>query len=349
MSVPKKIWIGAVSGAVGIHLGAAILMLSDPPQPGAQNFGVQGIEIGLGPAGGLAGEQVEMVENLTEPEAVEEVEQAEEQDVVEEQPVEEVPEPIEPIEEVVPEPEPELEPIEPPDILPEPEPEPVEEVVEPEVAEIIAELAAVEEIAEEEPMPDPPAPEIVEEIPQIVKKVTAVPRRKPRPPRPTPPEPPKPPLPKPEPTPVPAIPEPAPTPAPAPAPKPTPQASLQGNQGITGEGNTQNIGTGTEASAGGAPGVMSDYTAYLQAWLERHKEYPRRARLRRQQGTAILHFEVNRNGTVLSYEIRESSGYRLLDDEVAKMIKRAQPLPKFPVEMARATLKILVPINFAIH
>ena len=349
MTMPKKIWIGAVGGAMGVHLGIAALMLADPPESGAQNVGIQGIEIGLGAAGGLAGEQTESAEFVNEAKETEQVEEKEDIEEITEPPeappVEQVTETIEPTEtqESVPEP------VEIPDILP----EPAQEVIAPEPPEIIAELAAVEDIADEVPVTEPPAPEIIEDLPEIIQKVTSVPRRKPQPPRPIPPEPP--PLPEPEPE-----PEPEPTPVSAPAPvvadpgpapvaPPAPQASLQGSRGVTGAGTTQNIGSGTHASAGGSPGMMRDYTAYLQAWLERHKEYPRRARLRRQQGTAILHFEVNRDGIVLSYEIRESSGYRLLDDEVAKMIKRAQPLPKFPVEMARASLNILVPVSFAIQ
>ena len=337
MSIPKKIWLGALGGAVGVHLGIAILILSQSPESGAQNFGVQGIEIGLETAGGMAGEQVETAGTLNKAEA---------QEVIEEPPTEEAAQTVAPAE-AIPEP---VEPMATPEVLP----EPVQEAVAPESVEIIAERAAAEEIADtvpvtEPPVTGPPEPEIVEQIADIVTEVMPVPRRKPRAPRLAPPEPVPAALPKAEPVPdpAPAIAEPA--PAPSPITAPASQASLQGNQGITGAGNTQNTGSGIESSAGGTPGMLRDYTAYLQAWLERHKQYPRRARLRRQQGTALLHFEVDRDGNVLSYEIRESSGYRSLDNEVAKMIERAQPLPEFPVEMTQARLKILVPISFAIH
>src|SRR3546814_5511323 len=86
-------------------------------------------------------------------------------------------------------------------------------------------------------------------------------------------------------------------------------------------------------SGGGAPGAFVDYKAQLYAWLEKHKEYPRRARLRRQEGTALLEFAMDRGGRVLSYRIVESSGYKLLDDEVVAMIERASPLPTPPAAM----------------
>ena len=83
-------------------------------------------------------------------------------------------------------------------------------------------------------------------------------------------------------------------------------------------------------SGGGTPGAFVDYKAQLYAWLVKHKEYPRRARLRRQEGTAQLYFALDRNGQVLEYRIVASSGYKLLDEEVVSMIERASPLPPPP-------------------
>src|SRR3546814_21089932 len=71
---------------------------------------------------------------------------------------------------------------------------------------------------------------------------------------------------------------------------------LVGNRGKLGAGT----GMGTEESegqsGGGAPGAFVDYKAQLYAWLDKHKEYPRRARLRRQEGTALL--ELDRKSVV---------------------------------------------------
>ncbi|MFN4090921.1 MAG: energy transducer TonB, partial [Alphaproteobacteria bacterium] len=88
--------------------------------------------------------------------------------------------------------------------------------------------------------------------------------------------------------------------------------------------------------------------ARLRAWLERHKEYPHRARVRRQQGTALLHFVVDANGRVLSHRIDRTSGYDLLDEAVEDMIARAQPLPPPPPDMGRR-LEITVPVQFVLR
>ena len=205
-------------------------------------------------------------------------------------------------------------------------------------------FAAVEEFVEEVPVLEPPAPE-------IVKEAVPVPRLKPRPP--TKPDPPEAAVARPQPQQVARDVEPISTPEetaaqPTPAALPPPSAP-KGSEAVAGVGASQNTGSETDTAAGGSPGAARDYFTALKVWLERHKEYPRSAKLRRQQGTAMLHFEMDRQGNVLSYEIRESSGHRLLDREVEDMIKRAQPLPSFPAEMAQATLKITVPVNFSIR
>ncbi len=107
-----------------------------------------------------------------------------------------------------------------------------------------------------------------------------------------------------------------------------------------------NVGSGESASAGGTPGPSADYMAQLSAWLEKHKQYPRRAQRRRQEGTALLQFVIDREGRVIEYRIRESSGHEILDEEVAAMIERAQPLPGIPDDMPRARLELVVPIQF---
>ena len=92
--------------------------------------------------------------------------------------------------------------------------------------------------------------------------------------------------------------------------------------------------------------IRDSYMAQLQAWLERHKEYPRRAKLRRQEGTVLLYFVMNREGRVLEYRIRQRSGHASLDRAVEEMIERAQPLPKMPQEMRQARLELVVPVQF---
>lgn len=127
------------------------------------------------------------------------------------------------------------------------------------------------------------------------------------------------------------------------------EAAHSGTEGKAGTGARTASGTTESRSGGGNPGAVVDYAARLNAWLERHKEYPRRASLRRQEGEATLYFVIDRAGRVLDFRIEESTGYKLLDEEVVNMIKRASPLPAPPESVPGATLEYRVPVGFAQH
>jgi len=172
------------------------------------------------------------------------------------------------------------------------------------------------------------------------------------------------PEPKPKPTPKPepkTEPKPLPLAKPAPQPEPLnqvealesvqeavtpPPATPAGNNGQRGDQKTGTTGSGNNTSGGGLPGETEDYAATLLAWLEKHREYPRRARMRRQEGTVLLSFVIDRNGRVLEHRIEKSSGFSILDDEVLKMLERAQPLPGMPKHFDRDQLALVVPVQF---
>jgi protein TonB len=181
------------------------------------------------------------------------------------------------------------------------------------------------------------------------------------------------PKPKPEPKPEPeAKPKPEPKPEPKPKPKPEPKpkpvqdvlpktetpvvteqqqaapppAMLADTNGKSGTRDAQDNGSGNNTAGGGQPGETEDYAATLLAWLEKHREYPRRARMRRQEGTVLLSFVIDRNGRVLEHRIEKSSGFSILDDEVLKMLERAQPLPGMPEHLDREQLALVVPVQF---
>ncbi|UUX49012.1 energy transducer TonB [Nisaea acidiphila] len=103
------------------------------------------------------------------------------------------------------------------------------------------------------------------------------------------------------------------------------------------------------SGGGGAAGAQKSYYASLQNWLERHKKYPRAARLRRYEGTVQFRFMIDRSGSVLEHAIVQSSGKRVLDDAVLDLLKRADPLPSMPPEIAGATLELTTSIDFRLR
>ena len=99
----------------------------------------------------------------------------------------------------------------------------------------------------------------------------------------------------------------------------------------------------------GVPDGWSEYLGRLQTWLRQHKEYPRRARFRRQEGTTILHFVIDRDGRLRDYGIERSSGHELLDRAVIDMIERSRPLPPIPSHLGRGSLALTVPVQFILR
>lgn len=119
-----------------------------------------------------------------------------------------------------------------------------------------------------------------------------------------------------------------------------------GGTGKVGTTEKAGSGSGDGTAGGGTPGEKYDYGATVQAVLERNKEYPRRARRRGVEGVVQLWFQVDRQGYVLDYNIRESSGSRLLDRAVERLIEKVSPLPPFPKDWDRQTIDLVIPIRY---
>ncbi|HXV14894.1 MAG TPA: energy transducer TonB [Candidatus Krumholzibacteria bacterium] len=100
------------------------------------------------------------------------------------------------------------------------------------------------------------------------------------------------------------------------------------DSGTGGAGSPPAIVLGTDPAAAGVAGAGGggDDTS-VWAWLERHKRYPRAALQRRLEGEVTLDLVLDGSGRVHEARIVRSSGHRSLDDEVTRMVARADPFP----------------------
>jgi periplasmic protein TonB len=89
------------------------------------------------------------------------------------------------------------------------------------------------------------------------------------------------------------------------------------------------------------------FLARLLAQLNRVKQYPRAARQARIEGVVMLHFVMDAQGKLVSFEIAKSSGRPVLDNEALALIQRAQ-LPPLPPGFPTNTLDAVVPIQFSL-
>lgn len=82
--------------------------------------------------------------------------------------------------------------------------------------------------------------------------------------------------------------------------------------------------------------------------LEANKRYPRQALIAGDEGTVVISFILNREGTVLAYRIQQSSGQPMLDEAVRRLIERVH-FPPFPQNDASQRKDFSVPIVFTLN
>ena len=95
--------------------------------------------------------------------------------------------------------------------------------------------------------------------------------------------------------------------------------------------------------------ARDSFLGRLLAQLNRFKQYPRAAARAHIEGVVMLHFVMDADGKVLSFEIAKSSGRPVLDNEALALIQRAQPLPPLPADFPTRTLDAVVPIEFSLN
>lgn len=341
MQVRGRHWLLAFVAALAVHVAVAIAMLWQTPSPGAVSAGMGGIEVSLGTSGSPS--DAETAADVATPTA--------EAPATEEVVAEAAPEAAQPAEEAIEIEETEVNPVEPieeAEVTEAETPREEQSVTPPDTLEVTAtelpepeptEVAETVEAREVPPTPKPkPERKIVKKQPEPRPVRRAEPRPRQPPPRRELAE-----APKPRPTPAPPA---RPSTAPTASPSQTTAAATaaQSTRPVAQQGATPS--KTAEAGGGGMAGAPADYLALLRSWLERHKEYPRRAQLRRQEGTALLYFAMDRQGRVLDYRLQRSSGYPILDGEVEEMIRRAQPLPAAPDGFSGSKLEFVIPVRF---
>ncbi len=91
------------------------------------------------------------------------------------------------------------------------------------------------------------------------------------------------------------------------------------------------------------------YAPVLLAWLGRYRDYPRAARLRRQEGMPRIALTLDSSGRLLALTLVESSGFALLDEAALDMARRAAPFP--PPQLPRGTERatFIVPVQFSLQ
>jgi protein TonB len=128
-------------------------------------------------------------------------------------------------------------------------------------------------------------------------------------------------------------------PAPSAASTPAPAAQRAGTP-------PQRAGTREGLDIDAPNGASTDYASRLRAWLEAHKTYPKRARMRREEGVVHVHFALDRDGRLLRGDVVHSSGYASLDAEAMAMLDRSNPFPGAPHSVRGERIEVSTPVEF---
>ncbi|AOF94894.1 energy transducer TonB [Sphingobium sp. SA2] len=133
------------------------------------------------------------------------------------------------------------------------------------------------------------------------------------------------------------------TPSTAPSP---PAQPVSGSVSPTTSAARSGVADGLDVKA--PPGTSRTYAAKIRSWLYAHKIYPRRARMRRQEGLVQVRFILDRTGMLVEGAIIRGSGNAVLDEEAEAMMRRASPYPPAPSDLRGERIEFTAPIEFVL-
>lgn len=91
------------------------------------------------------------------------------------------------------------------------------------------------------------------------------------------------------------------------------------------------------------------YVSYMKLLKDKIQNvwvYPEQARLKNQQGTLLVKFGINKNGSLAYADVIRSSGYPILDEAAIKAIKEASPFNPLPERFGVDRLNIYATFSY---
>jgi len=104
--------------------------------------------------------------------------------------------------------------------------------------------------------------------------------------------------------------------------------------------------TGAEFASTGSQDDLAGFLLQVRETIQRHKQYPRRARLQGIEGTTQLRFRILPAGEATEIQVIQSSQSAILDEEAVATVKRVMRFPEPPV---KSPLGILIRLPLVFH
>jgi len=91
---------------------------------------------------------------------------------------------------------------------------------------------------------------------------------------------------------------------------------------------------------------VSEYVLKVSQQIRRNFVYPWAAKKANLEGSLMLRLRIYYTGQLLDVEIRESSGFAVLDENAVNIVGKVAPYPAFPAQMKQKELWIDLPIVY---
>ncbi|WP_169764277.1 TonB family protein [Campylobacter mucosalis] len=103
-------------------------------------------------------------------------------------------------------------------------------------------------------------------------------------------------------------------------------------------------------SSGASKTQVKSYQGLVMSHLNKHKRYPKQALLNNEEETIKVRIVMDKNGKIISANLKDKAKYELLAREATELFYRASPLPKPPADFIgeNETISINIPIEFNI-
>ena len=118
------------------------------------------------------------------------------------------------------------------------------------------------------------------------------------------------------------------------------------NQPVGAKGIAGDPGKGVHRS-GDTDNILNRYLAKVRNTIDYNKQYPHRAKMRRQQGTVKISFVINASGRAEQVEIVESSGSRILDRATTELVARLR-FDAPPKDLETIPVKVIAPVDYSL-
>jgi TonB family protein len=103
------------------------------------------------------------------------------------------------------------------------------------------------------------------------------------------------------------------------------------------------------SSFAAAAGDIKGWQKKISKLVARKQVYPRAAMRKELEGRAKVKLSIARDGTITNFELIQSTGHKILDKEVPKLIKRINPLPTPPEDVTDKQLSLVLPVTWRIN